>query len=201
MNKQEFLNELRTQLQTAAAGSAESIVEYYDEMICDRVEDGMSEEDAVAALGSIDDIVKNTLLDKSVTELVRKKVVESHKEAKSKGLGTLWVILLVVFSPIWVPVAIVLGVALLIMYITLWVVVIALLIALFAVGVSAIATFIGAFSFIWGAIPFATAIAAVGLALVLGALTYFAWKPMRGIIVLTSKIATGFVRKIKGLLI
>ena len=54
MKKSEFLAALAAKLSNIE--DSQGTVEYYGEMIYDRMEDGMSEEEAVAAMGSIDDI-------------------------------------------------------------------------------------------------------------------------------------------------
>ncbi len=56
MTKLEFLSELVKRLDGREDRS--NIVAYYREMIDDRIDDGMSEEEAVAAMGSIDDICR-----------------------------------------------------------------------------------------------------------------------------------------------
>ncbi|MBQ7459869.1 MAG: DUF4097 family beta strand repeat protein [Oscillospiraceae bacterium] len=61
MNKKEFIDELCKRLRKTPADEAERTVNYYSEAIDDRIEDGMTEEEAVAALGSIDDIVREVI--------------------------------------------------------------------------------------------------------------------------------------------
>ena len=50
MNKQEFLYELKGKLWALSEEEKKSSLEYYTEMIDDRMEDGLSEEEAVAAI-------------------------------------------------------------------------------------------------------------------------------------------------------
>ena len=57
MTKSDFLDLLREKISRLPEWEAAKTVVYYSEMIDDRIEDGMSEEEAVAALGSIDGIV------------------------------------------------------------------------------------------------------------------------------------------------
>ena len=56
MNKQEFLIELKQHLKGIAPEDISGSIEYYSEMIDDAVEDGMTEEEAVASLGDMDEI-------------------------------------------------------------------------------------------------------------------------------------------------
>ena len=59
MKKAEFLALLRERLADFSNEDAEKSAAFYSEMIDDRMEEGMTEEEAVAALGSLDDIVRS----------------------------------------------------------------------------------------------------------------------------------------------
>ena len=56
MNKQEFLSELERALGKLPHAEVEQALAFYDEAISDRMEDGLSEAEAVADLGPIDEI-------------------------------------------------------------------------------------------------------------------------------------------------
>ena len=58
MNKKEFLDELCRRLRYASVDEAQRLVAFVTESIDDRIEEGMTEEEAVAAVGSIDDLVR-----------------------------------------------------------------------------------------------------------------------------------------------
>lgn len=60
MKKAEFLTKLRQALDAAGVANVDSIIQYYDELIYDCMEEGISEENAVASLGSIEEIVKKS---------------------------------------------------------------------------------------------------------------------------------------------
>lgn len=88
MNKTEFIEELYHLLKTLPKAERQQHIDFYAEMIDDRVEDGLSEEEAVAALGSAADIAAQILGD-----LPPKKV---HKYP-------VWAIILIVLgSPMWI---------------------------------------------------------------------------------------------------
>ncbi len=59
MSKKEFLKKLKKALNDLPREERNKTIEYYSELIADRVEDGTSEEEAVAAMGSIDEICGN----------------------------------------------------------------------------------------------------------------------------------------------
>jgi len=63
MNKQQFLNELSEKFAAVPHGEAWRILSFYSEAIDDRMEDGMSEADAVAAMGSAESIAREVLGD------------------------------------------------------------------------------------------------------------------------------------------
>lgn len=56
MNRQTFIRELEQRLAALPEDERTKLVDYYAEMIDDRVEEGLSEEEAVAALGDVADI-------------------------------------------------------------------------------------------------------------------------------------------------
>lgn len=58
MTRKEFIEELCIGLKNLPADEAQQTVLFYSEAIEDRIEEGMSEEDAVAAMGSVEDIVR-----------------------------------------------------------------------------------------------------------------------------------------------
>lgn len=97
MNKQEFLTALQEGLKGLPQADIQHRIEFYREMIEDRMEDGMSEEEAVAALGPVRDIVAQILSETPLPRLVRERV-------KPKRPIRAWeIVLLVLGSPVWVP--------------------------------------------------------------------------------------------------
>ena len=100
MNKQEFLNELQKRLFSLEQSDIDKYKDYYSEMIDDRIEDGLSEEEAVFDLGEIENIISQILSD-----CPRRKAVETTNiETKSKKLSSGWIILITVLTaPFWFP--------------------------------------------------------------------------------------------------
>lgn len=118
MNKAEFQQALRHALGKLPSYEVEQTITFYSEAIDDRVEDGMSEEEAVAALGSVNAIAAQIIAE---TPPIPKAIAKANT-----GSRTLNVVLLAVFSPIWVPIALALAVAALAVYLSIWTVIIAL---------------------------------------------------------------------------
>ena len=97
MNKYEFLGRLRERLAGLPPKDIEKSLDYYAEIIADRVEDGMSEEEAVAALGTLDEIVAQILEDTPLPKLVKEKV------RPKRALRTWEILLIVLGFPLWLP--------------------------------------------------------------------------------------------------
>lgn len=103
MTKQEFIDALRHKMAGLPKDDIEDRVAFYTEMIDDRVEDGLSEEQAVAEIGSVDDIVAKQIEDTPITKIVREKVKPKRK------LKTREIILIIASSPLWLILLIALG--------------------------------------------------------------------------------------------
>ena len=70
MNKQQFLAAVAGRLSNLPQSDINKSLEYYSEMIDDRMEDGMSEEDAVGAMGTIDEVVSEILTPVQIAMMV-----------------------------------------------------------------------------------------------------------------------------------
>lgn len=98
MNKAEFLNELKKQISEYPIEETEKSMEYYAEMIDDRVEDGMTEAEAVASLGTVDSIANQIKCELPITTLVKQRAKEQSKGKKMP----VWAIILLIFGfPLW----------------------------------------------------------------------------------------------------
>lgn len=102
MNKTEFLNELKKQISEYPVEETQKSMEYYAEMIDDRVEDGMTEAEAVASLGTVDSIANQIKCELPITTLVKQRAKE---QSKGKKMPVWAIILLVVGFPLWGGVA------------------------------------------------------------------------------------------------
>lgn len=100
MNKAEFLHALDQRLTSLAESDRKRSVNYFAEIIDDRVEEGMGEEEAVAGLESIDDIVERILAEKEDAET--EQAVQVQPKSRRFPLW-LTILLLVLGSPVWVP--------------------------------------------------------------------------------------------------
>lgn len=188
MNKQEFLAALRNALSGLPQEDIEQSIDFYSEMIEDRMEDGLSEEEATAAIGSVNDIVSKTLSETSLPKLVKAKV-------KPNRVLKAWEItLLVLGSPVWVPLFFAAVCVLLSVYIVIW----SLIISLYAIDISfaagGVAGILGAFAFL-PAGEFSGVVLFVGIGLVcsgIAILLFFGFnKIVKSIIRLSKKMLLG----------
>ena len=114
MNKEQFLEEIRKNISGLPQNDIEKSLDYYSEMIDDRIEDGLTPEEAVAAMGTVDDIAAQILADTPLPKLVKEKV-------KPCGILKPWQILLIILgSPIWFALLIVALSVFFTLYVVLW---------------------------------------------------------------------------------
>ena len=126
MNKCEFLDALRNALIGLPDDDVQKSLDFYSEMIDDKVEDGFSEQEAVTQTGNIEDIAKQILMDTPITKLVKQKIKPKRR------ISALEIVLLILGSPIWVSLLVALITVIFSVYIVLW----SLIISLYAVSVS-----------------------------------------------------------------
>lgn len=120
MNKEAFILALGERLSELPWEEVDERLAFYIEMIDDRMEEGLSEEDAVAAVGSVDEIASQIIADIPLSTILKKKL----KPKRRLGTGT--TILLILGSPVWLPLLISGFAVVFSLYISLWAVVISL---------------------------------------------------------------------------
>ena len=114
MSKEAFLAALRERLSGFPRNDMEERILFYEEMIDERIEDGMPEEEAVAAVGSLDEISEQIMSEIPLSKLVMSKV-------KPKRRLHAWeIILLILGFPVWFPLLLAFFIILLSLYIVVW---------------------------------------------------------------------------------
>lgn len=186
MNKQEFLARLRDGLSGLPQSDIDERVSFYGEMIDDQTEEGLSEEEAIAAAGSVAEIVKQIR-----AEALPAKI-STVKAASKRRLNAGEIALLILGSPIWLSLAIAVFAVLLSLYISLW----AVIVSLWAVfGSLAVCVVCGALDFV---IFIASGSAANGIAMLAAGFVcagfsifaFFGCKSVtKGMLLLTKKAA------------
>lgn len=96
MDKRTFLERLQAALAGLPDAERERQLAYYEEMIDDRVEEGMSESEAIAALGPVDQLAQRVL---------RQTPPQQRADrVRRSGIPTaVWVLLAVLLLPLWLP--------------------------------------------------------------------------------------------------
>lgn len=174
MNKAEFLKELKNKISDMPYSEVEKTLSFYTESIDDRMEDGMSEEEAVSRLGDIDTIAKEIRADLPITTLIGKKVKQSRDKASNK---TLWIVLAICGIPFWLPIAIGFTAAVLSVYFSIWAVIISIYAVVFSFAIAAIAGLIAGIVCIFNAGFYQLALF-IGASLCLAGLFIMTVRPM-----------------------
>ncbi len=195
MTKLEFLAALRGRLSGLPEEDLKRSVDYYSEIIDDRMEDGLSEQSAVEALGNMDEMISGILADTSLPKLVKAKAV-------TRRTLKIWeIILLCLGSPVWLSLLIAAASVIFAVYIVLWsfVAVVYAAVITFAAGtVAGIAEFIvfvAAGDLAQGVLFAGAALVCAGLTV----LTFYAGNlTAKGVIILGKKILLGIKRCLIG---
>lgn len=120
MNKLEFTEALRAKIAGLPEKDIDERIAFYCEMIDDRIEDGLSEEEAIEDIGSVEDIAAQI-----ISEIPLSKIVKKHLEPKRKMAA--WEIALIIVSfPIWLPLIAAIFAIVLSIYAALWSVVVSI---------------------------------------------------------------------------
>ena len=188
MTKLDFVSALNDRLSGLPQTEIDGRLEFYLEMIEDYIEEGLSEEEAVARIGTVDEIVDRIIADVPLVELAKKKIKPKRRMRAGE------IVLLAVGSPLWIT----LGAAALAVILTIY----AVLWALVAVAWAVFATFtacvpagiaLGVLYIISG--DFAVALSAIGVGVLFAGLAIFAFfgciAATKGCAVLTKKIVLG----------
>lgn len=113
MNKQQFLAAIREKINFLPPQDINRSLDYYAEMIDDRIEDGLSEEEAVAAMGSAEEIAAQILGENPPPP--------PAKQPRKKKTWQAWeIVLLIVGFPLWFPLLLAAAIIVLALYIVLW---------------------------------------------------------------------------------
>lgn len=166
MTKNEFLTNLRNELNSIKADDIDKTISYYSEMIDDRIDAGMSEDDAVNKMGSIEDIInatKNNLEENTVTTPVKK-------------ISPWEIVIIIIGLPLWLPLLIAGCAVIIAMYVVIWAVIVSLWAALFAFAVGSIALTCMAIMALGS--NFITSLFYIGIALMCAGLAILLFKPI-----------------------
>lgn len=195
MNKREFLSKMKDGLSGLPGDGVAEQLEFYSEMIDDRMDDGFTEEQAVADIGPVDAVIARILQEMPLTKLVKEKIRPVRKG------GTTQTVLLVLGAPLWLPLLIAAGAVLFSVYAALWAVILSLWSAEAAFAAGALAgAAAGILSVCRGEVLRSALFFGAGL--VLAGLSVFLFdicrKVTKGILALTGKITLGLKYMLMG---
>lgn len=193
MRKQEFLDALRMRLSGLPKQELDERLSFYSEIIEDRIEEGLTEEEATSEIGSVDEIAQQILADVPLARIAKERI-------KRKGrLNVGETILLVLGSPIWLSLLIAVAAVILSLYVVMW----SLIISLWAVDVSLAACLLGGVA---SGVIFAvtgnvlTGIALIGAGILCAGLAIFLFfgckAATKGTLLLTKNIAVGIKKRL-----
>lgn len=185
MDKQAFLTALRSGLSGLPQDDIEERLTFYGEMIDDRMEEGLSEEEAVAAIGEVSEIVRQAVADTPLAKIAKERIRPKRR------LKTWEIVLLALGSPIWLSLAIAAAAVLFAVIVSLWSIILSLWAVFASLAVSAVAAVpTGAFFAVGG--HGAAGLAMLSAGLVCAGLTILLFfgcmGAMKGILRLTKKI-------------
>ena len=180
MKRVEFLEALKARLWALPEADIQCSLDYYSEMIDDRMEDGLTEEEAVAAIGNLEEIVQQILGETPRPPVV---VESAKKEKPTKDNTKIWlIILLILASPVLISLAASAAATVLSVYVSLWTVVIVLYAGFLALAVSSVGCIVGSFFMVGGIaggiVAWGAALVCAGLAILLLLLANLAAKGM-----------------------
>lgn len=185
MNKQEYLSRLEQTLSGLPREELQERLAFFRESIEDRMEEGLSEEAAIAQLGPVEDIAAQILAETSFPALVKERI-------RPRGRMPVWEILLLVLGfPLWFPLLAAAFVVLLSFYIVLWALVLCLWAVELALAVSALGALAAGVLFLFRG-DASNGLLAIGAGLMLAGLSvflFFGCKAVsKGAVALTKKL-------------
>lgn len=132
MKKDEFLLELKERLVGLSETDMKQSLDYYTEMIDDRMEDGCSEEEAITEVGTPAMIAEDILKEMPLAKLVKVRVKPNRR------MGAWEVVLLILGSPLWISLLLTAFAVVLTLYIVIWAVIFCLWTVEAAIGATAL---------------------------------------------------------------
>ena len=114
MTKLEFIEALNNKLRGLPEKEVDDRLSFYVEMIDDIIEEGLSEEEAIAKIGSVDEIADQIIADIPFSKIAKKKMKSNKKRS------ALEITLIILGSPIWFSLLIAAASIVISLYACLW---------------------------------------------------------------------------------
>ncbi len=194
MTKLQFIKEMRSALSDLPKKEVEDALAYCAEMIDDRVEGGMNEESAVAALGTPSVLAREMMLDMPLSAIIKKKC---RKKLPRKVSG---IVMLALSSPLWLPLLVSAFALFVGVYALLWGCVIYLWACDFVLGVLSVGSLIVTIpNFV--SVGFSSGILYIGSAFAFAGASVLFFFVCRFVTVFFFKVSLRFLRYTKSLII
>ncbi len=176
MDKQAFLAQLRKKLSGLPQNDIAERLTFYSEMIDDRMEEGLSEEEAVAAIGAVDEIAADI------------------STGKAKRKRNPWeIVLLVLGCPVWLSLLIAAFAVIFSLYVSVWAVILSLWAVFGAMVCSALGIIVAGGIFAFGG-SILSGIAMIGAGILCAGLAIFLFFGCqvctKGTLLLTKKLVS-----------
>lgn len=186
MTKQEFLAQLRKCLSGLPPKDIEERLSFYGEMIEDRMEDGLSEEEAVSAVGFVNEIAAQIIADIPIAKIAKERI-------KPKRQLSVWeIVLLALGSPLWLALGIAAVAVFLSIYVCLWSVIVSAWAVLGLLAACSLGFVLAGIVFVCSENT-VSGIAAIAAGLVCAGVSVFAFygckAATKGVLILTKKLA------------
>ncbi len=194
MNKEEFLSELNRAL--SGLPDREKTLDYYREMIDDALEEGEEEKIVIARMGDVNDIAEKAINETPISSFVKANV-------KNRRIGAGVIILIIIGSPVWLPILTAVFSVLFSLYLTVWAIALTLFIVFAALAIygaaALIASLVMLFSgggFLRSGVMFGSALASLGAAVFMFYISIWVVKGLAKFTVFCGrKIKEMFIRK------
>ncbi|MBR3271538.1 MAG: DUF1700 domain-containing protein [Clostridia bacterium] len=191
MTKEGFLSALAARLSRLSETDRAASLAFYEEAIADRMEDGLTEAEAVAGIGTPEEIAAQILASLPPEALVSTDAPQPRK--RSAGATVAWILT----SPLWIAGLIVLFALVFVAYVVLW----ALVLCVYAVGVALAASgvvclFVGVVQLCMGD-PMRQVLLLLAAGLLSGGLAIFWFFACKGATVGAAKLSRLLARGVK----
>lgn len=189
MNKQDFIKKLNDKLSDLPKKEVEEHINFYIEMIDDRIEDGMEEKEAIKDIGGVDEVYRQI-----VDAIPLRTIAKAKLKKKRRRTMKAWtIVLLVIGFPVWGSILLALLMAWAAVYVCLWLVAICVWVVFAALVLGSFGGFIASLitlitgKFTYAAYIFGASLVAVGLSIIFFYLGKLAFKGMFKLTKLTIK--------------
>lgn len=137
MTKHDFLRSLQDNLSALPQETVAEHLRFFSEMIDDRIEDGLTEEEAIRAIGSVEDICRH------ITDGISLPDTQEHRDPERRKLRPWEIIFLILGSPVWLSLVIAALAVVFSLYGSLWAIIISLWAVFVSLALSGIAVTVG----------------------------------------------------------